>query len=270
MMAWLCSLSYVTIWDASRGVAERGPGALMAKVDIRRAYRNIPVHPDDWVLMGMKWEGDLFINTALTFGLRSASKKFNAVADAVEWIVKQQGVDYVLHYLDDFVVIGQPGSKECPRALATLLGVFDQLGLPVAPEKLEGPTPCITFLGFQLDSATMEVRLPPGKLSEVPAQVALAGPRGQPGGGRDSILAMELLPIVMACVIWGPRWRQSAVTAQCDNEGAVAVVNSGYSRVPRIMHCLFFLSGPTSRLRYGRYMSLGYKTPGRTPSPAIT
>ena len=245
----------------------------MAKVDIRRAYRNIPVHPDDWVLMGMKWEGDLFINTALTFGLRSAPKKFNAVADAVEWIVKQQGVDYVLHYLDDFLVIGQPGSKECPRALATLLGVFDQLGLPVAPEKLEGPTPCITFLGFQLDSATMEVRLPPGKLSEVPDQVALAGPRGRPGGGRDSILAMELLPIVMACVIWGPRWRQSAVTAQCDNEGAVAVVNSGYSRVPRIMHllrCLFFLSAPTLRLRYGRYMSLGYKTPGRTPSPAIT
>ena len=34
------------------------------------------------------------------------------------------------------------------------------------------------------------------------------------------------------------------VTAHCDNEGAVAVVNSGYSRVPRIMHllrCLFFI-----------------------------
>ena len=61
--------------------------------------------------MGMKWEGDLFINTALPFGLRSAPKIFNAVADAVEWIVKQQGVDCVQHYLDAFLVIGQPGSK---------------------------------------------------------------------------------------------------------------------------------------------------------------
>ena len=34
----LCSLSYVRIWDAARGVAERGPGALMAKVDKRHAY----------------------------------------------------------------------------------------------------------------------------------------------------------------------------------------------------------------------------------------
>jgi hypothetical protein len=144
----LCSLSYVTIWDAARGVAEKGPGGLMAEVDIRHAYRNIPVHPDDRVLMGMKWEGDLFIDTALPFGLRSAPKIFNAVADAVEWILRQWGIDCVLHYLDYFLVIGRPGSKECPRALATLLEVFDQLGLSVAPDKLEGPTPCITFFNW--------------------------------------------------------------------------------------------------------------------------
>ena len=61
---------------------------------------------------------------------------------------------------------------------------------------------------------------------------------------EESITLKELLPIVLACSVWGPSWRGSAVTFHCDNMGAVAVVNSGYSRVPQIMHllrCLFFI-----------------------------
>ena len=54
----------------------------------------------------------------------------------------------------------------------------------------------------------------------------------------------ELLPIVLACTIWGPVWHHSSVMVHCDNSAAITVVNSGYSRVPQIMHllrCLFFI-----------------------------
>ena len=53
----LCSLSYVGTKEAIRGVAAKGRGALMAKVDVKSAYRNVPIHPDDRWLMGMLWEG---------------------------------------------------------------------------------------------------------------------------------------------------------------------------------------------------------------------
>ena len=62
--------------------------------------------------------------------------------------------------------------------------------------------------------------------------------------GEDGITLKELVPIIMSCAIWGPQWRQSSILVHCDNEGAVAVVNSGYSRVEKIMHllrCLFFI-----------------------------
>ena len=59
----------------------------MAKVDVKSAYRNVPIHPHDRWLMGTLWEGSLYIDTALPFGLQSAPKIFTAVADAVEWIV---------------------------------------------------------------------------------------------------------------------------------------------------------------------------------------
>ncbi|CAB4003429.1 Hypothetical predicted protein [Paramuricea clavata] len=48
------SLHYVKVDDAIRALVDLGPGALMAKFDVKAAYRNIPIHPDDRYLLGMK------------------------------------------------------------------------------------------------------------------------------------------------------------------------------------------------------------------------
>ena len=42
-----CSLRYATVDQAITHILQLGSGALLAKVDIEHAYRNIPVHPDD-------------------------------------------------------------------------------------------------------------------------------------------------------------------------------------------------------------------------------
>ena len=163
----LCSLSYISVEDAVEEIMARGQGSQLAKVDIQSAYRIIPVHPEDWRLLGMSWENSLFIDTTLPFGLRSAPKIFTAVADAAEWIAKQQGVTTILHYLDDYLVIGSPGSMECTANVAILLTTFDRLGIPVALNKLEGPSPVLTFLGIELDTVQGIMRLPPQKLQEL-------------------------------------------------------------------------------------------------------
>ena len=104
--------------EAAREVATVGRGALLAKVDVKSAYRNIPIHPHDRWLLGMQWDGALYIDTALPFGLRSAPIIFTAIADAVQWILQQQGVRFVIHYLDDFLLIGMAGTEECVDSLA--------------------------------------------------------------------------------------------------------------------------------------------------------
>ena len=40
----------------------------MAKLDIRSAYRIVPVHPQDRHLLGMMWDGKLYVDVALPFG----------------------------------------------------------------------------------------------------------------------------------------------------------------------------------------------------------
>ena len=63
------------IIKAGRG----GGGALMGKVDIKSAYRYIPVHPSDRHLLGMFWHGCYYVDLTLPFGLRSAPAIFNTL-----------------------------------------------------------------------------------------------------------------------------------------------------------------------------------------------
>ncbi len=104
------------------------------------------------------WEDSLFVDTALPFGLRSAPKIFSAVADAVEW------VNHVLQYLDDILVLGPPGSDKCQVSVDSLLGTFAQLGIPVAASKTEGPATCPCFLGIEIDTISLTIRLPANKM----------------------------------------------------------------------------------------------------------
>ena len=43
----LCSLKYITLEDAVQQILTLGPGALLAKIDIKSAFRLLPVHPAD-------------------------------------------------------------------------------------------------------------------------------------------------------------------------------------------------------------------------------
>ena len=45
-----------------------------------------------------------------------------------------------------------------------LQDLCDYLGIPLATEKVEGPSTCLTFLGSEIDTVVGEVRLPQAKL----------------------------------------------------------------------------------------------------------
>ena len=98
--------------NAIQEILRLGKGTLLAKIDIQSAFRLLPVHPKDRHLLGMSWTDGIYIDTCLPFGLRSAPKLFNVMADLLAWILQQQGVTELLHYLD-FLTIGPPMSSRC-------------------------------------------------------------------------------------------------------------------------------------------------------------
>ena len=70
----LCSLQYAKMDQVVTIIIVLGTGALLAKLDIQSAYSIIPVHPDDHCLLGIFWQGTVFLDATLPFGLRSAPK----------------------------------------------------------------------------------------------------------------------------------------------------------------------------------------------------
>ena len=146
---------------------QMGQGALLAKADIKSAYRIVPVHPEDISLLGVEWDGKRYVDCMLPFGLRSAPKIFNALADALQWVCQHAGVQDIFHYLDDFAIVGPLESSTCANHVHIFQWECAALGVPLASDKTEGPTTCLTLLGIEIDTVAGELRLLPEKLSRL-------------------------------------------------------------------------------------------------------
>ena len=158
------TLQYVRVDDAIHILQSLGPGSFMAKTDLKSAFRLIPIHPDDWHLLGIHWQDQYYVDLYLPFGLRSAPFLFNQFSDALEWILKHNyGLQHVLHILDDFFIAEQ-SRMQCLTSFSTLLRLFMSVGAPVVASKTLGPSQVLEFMGIELDTVRMEARLPEDKL----------------------------------------------------------------------------------------------------------
>ena len=160
------TLAYTSVDEAIHLANTLGKGTLFAKIDLKSAFRQCPVRAADWHLLGLHWRGQYYYDKCLPFGLRSSPFLFNTVAVALEYIIKMHlGNPSVIHYLDDFLFAGPPGSDECEHTLIGAESLCDHLGVETKRAKRTSPTTCITFLGIELDTVAQTARVPPAKLS---------------------------------------------------------------------------------------------------------
>ena len=147
---------YVTVYDTIAKILKSGPNTLLANVDIKYAFCLLPIHPADKHFLTMEWNQCVYIDTCLPFELRSAPKLFNILAHILCWITTQRGVTLSVHYLylDDFLLLGSPDSSICQHNLDIFTQVCEELDIPLATEKVEGPSTSLNFLGILLDTHT--------------------------------------------------------------------------------------------------------------------
>lgn len=95
----------------------------------------MPVSPKDRHLLGVHWMGEVFMDMALPFGLRSAPLLFTALADAVQWAVQCRDVTWLDYYIDGFFMVGGPNSQECAHNVSIMREMLKEVRLPMEPEK---------------------------------------------------------------------------------------------------------------------------------------
>jgi hypothetical protein len=158
------TVKYQTLQDAINFIQASKQPAWFAKSDIADAFRIVPVHPDNYNLLGFSFQNHYYYDRMLSMGSAQSCNIFEQFSDAIQWILKHKyGIVNVVKVLDDFLFI-EPTSERCQQDLHTFLQLCDDIGIPVAPHKTEGPTTTITFLGIELDSIAMQARLPISKL----------------------------------------------------------------------------------------------------------
>jgi len=150
----------------------------MAKTDIESAFRLLPVHPEDFQLLGIQLNGKFNVDKALPMGTSYSPAHFERFSSFLEWVAIREAPSIkIVHYMDDYLIISSKmasGSQSCQALLEKFKEICATLGVPLAPDKTIGPASKLTFLGLQIDSVVQTVSVPQNKLEKITEKVQAA------------------------------------------------------------------------------------------------
>ena len=143
---------YASFDQAVSLIKKQGVGTLMAKLDLADAFKHILVCPKDWLLLCSSWDTtqadglvlqQYYIDLFLPFDLRNSPVIFNHFANALGFATWANGINDLLHYLDDYFTAGSTGTGECQHNINTMVQVCREMGFMVNPLRSLPPLPLL-------------------------------------------------------------------------------------------------------------------------------
>lgn len=170
----LCSVAYATFDEAVGKIKACGRGALLAKADVKSAFRLLPIAPAAFSSLGFYFDGFYFFDKCLPMGCSLSCTYFETFSTFIHWVMCfESGQDSIAHYLDEFLFIGSANSDICSRLLQLFVVVTEHFGVPLAAEKTCYPATSMEFLGILIDTEVEEFSLPQAKVDKMRNLIAV-------------------------------------------------------------------------------------------------
>jgi hypothetical protein len=137
-------------------------------VDLKDAYRAVPIHASCFPLTGLSWrfanqDTPTYIYDArLPFGAAKSCRIFQSLTDRIVHMMAGRNFK-VRGYLDDFLCV-EDTVELCQASFECLKELLVNLGFTINPKKVEGPARIMTFLGVSIDCINRTLSLPSDKL----------------------------------------------------------------------------------------------------------
>lgn len=169
--------TYPKIDDFRRLILLCGQSSFMWKRDLHRFYLQIPMDPVDYAKVGFIWRGLIFIFVALMFGLRHSGLQGQRITDAVSWIHRRLGLEYIgeaifnlVNYCDDLGGVESTKSR-AEDSFRRLQELLNELGLDESVDKAQAPSTEMVYLGVLFNTDTMTMSVPADKLAEIKEEI---------------------------------------------------------------------------------------------------
>ena len=160
------TLRYPSLDIIQERIVHLGLKACIFKIDISRAFRNLPVDPIDVNLLGLYWDEHYYVDLSIPFGYIHGSACCQRVTDAIRYICSNHNI-FLFNYCDD--LIGVELSHKVDSAFRFTKDLVHNLGFPINVDKLVAPAAIVTCLGIQISVVDMSCRVPPDKLVAIKA-----------------------------------------------------------------------------------------------------
>lgn len=139
-------------------------GDFMCTVDLSDAFLHVPLHPDHQRFFQFRWGGRLYQYKCTPFGWSRSPQWFQAFTNHIARICRSQYNFRLVVYLDDFLVMGA-SKKEAEKNTRILLLLLEHFGFtPNWTKSCLNASQRREFLGTLIDSESMTLSVPPGKL----------------------------------------------------------------------------------------------------------
>jgi hypothetical protein len=167
----------------------------MAKVDLKKAFFQIPVHPATARYFAMRFEAAGItvdgVSESATFGGRNFPALCNGLLSKARLILESRGV--LIVFLTDDIFLCGASREECTANLGIVITTLEELGFEINPAKTVPPTQRLTFLGITIDTVACSLSIEPRRLLAIAERVeeclaAYEGRRTYSGTEWESLL----------------------------------------------------------------------------------